>query len=475
MSIFSRIAGATFGDRSEPDADRPVINLDMLSTFLPYRSYDARDGIFLNSRSNGFAIEIPPFVGSDERTGEVLAQFFQEAMPQGADVQVLSWSSPRIARNIGAWFFPRYEAGAFYKRMGRHRARHLFGGVWNSLSADAPFHLRNHRVIISVSVDHRSRSTREELVHCRDGLVSVLRSLDANATVLDPVALIALVDDLTSPTTASEDEAADYNALDPIADQAVRRDIEIRVEEARLLLRTERFRPTGESDEDGVAEIGEVYPDTFDLRHFGVRNFPPRWAPWECARLIGDLFSDRLRLPCPTATVLSLRYPDETTASSRAGFKVLRTTSLAESRGAKYMPKIREQSNEWKHVQDQLGEGRKVVRLHYGVTTWSALGDGDRNERTLKSIYRSAGWDLMDERFLQIQGILSALPMTLGDGLGADMERLKRFKTMLTSTAANMAPMQGEYLGGAIPHLLLVGRRGQPFLGRAAERNRKVS
>ncbi|QYE33136.1 type IV secretion system protein TraC (plasmid) [Polymorphobacter sp. PAMC 29334] len=462
MSIFSKIAGAAFGDRAEPDAERPVIGLDMLSSFLPYRSYDAKDGIFLNSRSNGFAIEIPPFVGSDERTGEVLAQFFQEAMPQGADVQVLSWSSPRIARNIGAWFFPRYESGAFYRRMARHRAKHFFNGVWTSLSVDAPFHLKNHRVIISVSVDHKSKSSREELVQCRDGLVSVLRSLEANATILDPVALIALVDDLTSPTTASEDEAVDYNELDPIAEQAVRRDIEIHVHEDRLMLRTERFRPTGEND-DGVAEIGEVYPDTFDIRHFGVRNFPQRWAPWECARLIGDLFSDKLRLPCPTATVLCLRYPDETKSSGKAGFKVMRTTSLAESRGAKYMPKIREQSAEWKHVQDQLGEGRKIVRLHYGITTYSVADEGDTNERTLKSIYRSAGWDLMDERFLQIQGLLSALPMTLGDGLGDDMERLKRFKTMLTSTAANMAPMQGEYLGGPIAHLLLVGRRGQPF------------
>ena len=462
MSLFSKIAGATFGDRAEPDAERPVIGLDMLSSFLPYRSYDAKDGIFLNAHSNGFAIEVPPFVGSDERTGEVLAQFFQEAMPAGAAVQVLSWSSPRIARTIGAWFFPRYESGAFYRRMARHRTKHFFSGVWTSLSVDAPFHLRNHRVIISVSVDHKSRSTRAELVQCRDGLLSVLRSLEANATVLDPVALIALVDDLTSPTTASEDEAVDYNELDPIAEQAVRRDIEIHVHEDRLMLRTERFRPTGEVD-DGVAEIGEVYPDTFDIRHFGVRNFPPRWAPWECSRLIGDLFSDKLRLPCPTATVLSLVYQDEEGARTRAGLKSVRSSSLADSRGAKWMPNIREKAAEWRHVQDQLSEGRKVVRLHYGITTFSVADDGDRNERTLKSIYRSAGWDLMDERFLQIQGLLSALPMTLGDGLGVDMERLKRFRTVLTSTAANMAPMQGEYLGGPIPHLLLVGRRGQPF------------
>jgi conjugal transfer ATP-binding protein TraC len=55
------------------------------------------------------------------------------------------------------------------------------------------------------------------------------------------------------------------------------------------------------------------------------------------------------------------------------------------------------------------------------------------------------------------------MPLTLADGLGADMERLKRFKTVLSTTAANIAPMQGEYLGSAHPHLLFVGRRGQPF------------
>jgi conjugal transfer ATP-binding protein TraC len=34
---------------------------------------------------------------------------------------------------------------------------------------------------------------------------------------------------------------------------------------------------------------------------------------------------------------------------------------------------------------------------------------------------------------------------------------------VLSTTAANIAPMQGEYLGSVHPHLLFVGRRGQPF------------
>jgi conjugal transfer ATP-binding protein TraC len=81
----------------------------------------------------------------------------------------------------------------------------------------------------------------------------------------------------------------------------------------------------------------------------------------------------------------------------------------------------------------------------------------------LKSVYRAAGWDLLDDRYLQVMGLLCAMPMTMANGLSRDLERMKRMRTLLTTTAANLAPLQGEYLGGHVPHLLMVGRRGQPF------------
>ena len=52
------------------------------------------------------------------------------------------------------------------------------------------------------------------------------------------------------------------------------------IHEDRMRLVTERFRATGKI-EDGVPEIGTVYPDAFDVRHFSSRNMPQRWAPWE--------------------------------------------------------------------------------------------------------------------------------------------------------------------------------------------------
>lgn len=455
------LAGLT-GDAETAESGRAHLALDMLSDWLPYRIYDPESRLYINARSKGFVLGVTPLIGADEHTAEILGAFFSEGLPASACLQILHLASPRISRIVAPWFAPRYEQGGVYEAIARHRANKLYSLVWRSGSADAPFHARAHQVVISLGVPASTSLTNAELAEVREGLAAMLKSLGLGTFEYAPEDLIALIDDLTSPTTAPQEDTLPYNPHDPIAAQAIRRDIELVVHEDRMHLATERFRATGASNE-GVPEIGAVYPDKFDVRHFAVRAMPQRWAPHECARLIGDLFTDKLRFPCPAATMLCLVYPDREAAEARAGFKFMRTTSLAGTRSARFLPRIAEQSAEWQHVQAELQEGRRLVKVFYGLTTFSPMGEGDRHERAVKSIYKAAGWDLADERFLQVQGLIAAMPLTLADGLGSDMERLKRMRTLLSTTAANIAPLQGEYLGGPVPHLLFLGRRGQPF------------
>ena len=312
-TLCDRLLTGLLGDAEHAEDARPRLMLDMLSDWLPYRVYDPQSRLYVNARSKGFVLAVTPLIGADERTGEILGQFFSEGLPPGACLQVLHLASPRISRIIAPWFAPRYLQGGVYEAIARHRARRLYGMVWHSASDDAPFHARHHQVIISVGVPAAKAVPNEELIQTREGLIAMLKSLNLGVAEVEPQGLIALIDDLTSPTTAPQDDAVPYNPNDPIADQAIRRDIELIVHEDRMHLKTERFRATG-AQSDGVPEIGTVYPDTFDVRHFGARNMPPRWAPWECARLIGDLFTDKLRFPCPTATMLCLVYPDQEAA-----------------------------------------------------------------------------------------------------------------------------------------------------------------
>ena len=460
--LFDNLLSGILGDAKRPDTGRPELGVPMLAHWLPYRSYDAKTGIFYNSASRGFVIEVSPLVGADERTGEILTQFLSEAIPAPGCLQFHQWMSPRVGERLSKWYLPRYSARGVYERMAKHRVDFLTDGVWRSLSADAPFSLRHHRVAISYSTPEASNVSVEEITAVMDGLISALASINVSARKMDPTDLIGWVDDITSPTTAAGEDVVNYNPLDPIADQAIRRDVELHIEPDRMLLRTERFRPTGNTVDD-APEIGEILPDVFDVRSFSVRNLPTRWAPWDVARLIGDLFTDKLRMPCPVATNLCVEFPDPQALTNKAGFKFMRTTSLADSKSARFLPQLRDQSQEWRYVNDELRQGRKLVRVFFSVTSFSPKGRGDANERVLKSVYRAAGWDLLDDRYLQIMGLLCAMPMTMANGLSRDLDRMKRMRTLLTTTAANLAPIQGEFLGGQIPHLMLIGRRGQPF------------
>ena len=450
------------GGPAKPEQARPDAGVPMLAHWLPYRSFDAKTRIFHNSAAREIAIEFAPMVGADERSADIIAQCLAEGVPPGAMVQILNFASSRVGTKLADWFVPRYAAQGVYERMAKHRTDYLSNGVWESLSKDAPFHLRHFRLIISIGLPDRVSASDDELCAVAESIMSAFRSIDVPSRYIDPVNLLSTIDDITSPTTAAGDDPVSYNPFDPIADQAVRRDMEVRHFPDRLELRTERLRATG-VDKDGVPEIGEMYPDIFEVRSYAVRNLPPRWAPWDCVRLIGDLFTDKLRLPCPVATTLCLVYPDATASANKASYKFMRTSSLADSKSGRFLPQLKDQSREWELVQEELRQGNKLVRAFYGVTAFSPKGKGDANERIMKSMYKACGWDLHSEKYMQMVGFLACLPMTLASGLGKDLERMKRMRTMLTTTAANLAPLQGEYKGSDIPHLLLVGRRGEPF------------
>jgi conjugal transfer ATP-binding protein TraC len=461
--FWDRFLDMVFGESAHPEADARCSARRCCRTGCPIAASTRKAACSSIPTRVGFILELAPMMGADERSGEILTQFLSDAVPAGCEIQLIHWQSPSVGERIADWVMPRVVAKGVYGRAAMHRARWLRRGAWMSISRDAPFYVRNTRVILSIGARLSGpigadtlvrRCARASWAHCR-------RSRSRRAT-WGPVELIAFLDDFLCPAVDNADKPEHYSELDPINVQCVRRDLETQVTPDRIVLHTERFRPTGER-QDGAPVIGEVVPDKFDWRFFSVRNLPKQWAPWDVQKIIGDIINDKLRFGCNVMTVLGLVYQDEEAVASRAGLKVMRTTSLADSRSARFLPQLSEQRDEWQYVQAEIRQGRKLAQVYYGVGALSPLGKGDINERMVKSVYKACGWDLIDERYLQVMGLLAAMPLSLPNGLSADLKRMKRFKTMLTTTAASIAPLQGEHTGGHIPHVLLIGRRGQPF------------
>jgi conjugal transfer ATP-binding protein TraC len=461
LTFFGRFLETITGDGHRPDRRAAARDVPMLSDHLGYRAYDRERKIYHLTDSRGFILELSPMVGADDKIGDILTSIFADQLEPGCEFQVINYASPRIAEKLQSWAFKRTLKGGVFDRLARNRLDLLRSGAWNTLASDGPFCLRNFRILLSVGVRANSSLSVDDLDRVRDGVISSLDSIHVQAQNVEPTDLIRFIDDILCPSTGASDDVAAYSPLDPINEQCVRRDLVHHVMKDRVILQSPSLRPNG-LNIDGVPQMEDFSPDTFDLRTFSVRNFPDAWAPYDTQRIVGDLFNTKLCLPCPVLQTISGVMPGIEDSETKAGFKFARTTSLADGTGAKLVPKIKTAAAEWERVQQQVRLGQKLISIYYAVTMISPIGRGDANARTLKAMYKAASWDLTDETYLHLMGLLAAMPLLVPDGLSSDLKRFKRFRSVMSENVASLAPLQGEYNGGAIPHLLLVGRRGQP-------------
>ncbi|MEO0589410.1 MAG: type IV secretion system protein TraC [Pseudomonadota bacterium] len=460
-SLLSNIVILVVGDDCQPEKAARPAEVPMLSHYLGYRSFDEEKRIFHQTRSKGFILELAPLVGANDRVSDIIGSLVSDILLPGTRFSVTNYASPRVAEKLQAWALPRFKASGVFQTLARHRLDKLTNGAWSTLASDGPFFVRNFRVILSVGVTEGSALSSEELLTMRDGIISALESIDVPVKEYEPTDLIKLFDEMLAPSTGAGDEVPGYNRFDPINEQCVRRDLITHVEKDRLVLDAQSLRPTG-STHEGVPEMKDFVPERFDIRTMAVRNFPDRWAPWDTQKMIGDIFNPKLCLPCPVLQTICGIIPSQEASEGKAGYKFARTSSLAEGKGVKLVPKLRTEASEWEFVADRVKQGEKLVQCYYAVTILSPKGRGEPCERTLKALYKASGWDLIDETHIQLPAFMAHFPLMLADGLDHDLKRMKRLRTMRSANVAAIAPIQGEYVGGNIPHCLFIGRRGQP-------------
>ena len=461
LKAFGNIVDLIVGDGRQPDKQAKPPVVPMLSHFLGYRSFDEDTRIFHQVRSKGFILELAPLVGANDRVNDIIGSLFSDILLPGTKFSVTNYSSPRVAEKLQEWALPRFKASGVFQTLARHRIDKLRNGAWSTLASDGPFFVRNFRVVLAVGVSNGTRISTEDMLTMRDGIVSALESIDVPVREFGPTDLIRLFDEVLAPSTGAGDEVPGYNRFDPINEQCVRRDLVTHVERDRVLLHAQSLRPTG-SDVGGVPEMKDFVPERFDIRTMSVRSFPDRWAPWDTQKVIGDIFNTKLNLPCPVLQTVCGIIPPQEVSESKAGYKFARTQQLSEGKGVKLVPKLRTEAAEWEFVQDRVKQGEKLIQTYYAVSILAPKGQGETCERTLKALYKSCGWDLIDETHIQMPGFMSHFPLMLADGLDSDYKRMKRLRTLRSANVAAIAPVQGEYVGGSIPHLMFVGRRGQP-------------
>ena len=432
-----------------PAMPAPLVDL------LPWRAWDEAGEFYVNAASCGFVLELPPFAGIDEGTLDALAGTLADSAPERSVVQVIHWTSPRYGAAIRDWAQPREGAGGLQAVMAARREALFSGAGWRPLHAGGPpFTLNDCRVFLTACLPGRPGPASETaLGGFRRALEGALASIGTWARRLEPDGLLSLAAELTAPDPEGEHDGGlnrperRWSPRDPIHLQCAAPGRAMSVAPAGLVF----HHPAGTD----VA-----------VRVLSARAYPEVWPGWRGNALIGDFHRDFLQPGAPVLTALTVMM-GEAADGERAFLKSARATQQAGTGIARYLPGLPEKARDWRFVTERLKEGERLVRASYTICVYAPLDGIDEAEQAVRAIYHGQGWRLGAERYAHLPGWLSCLPMVPAGGLDADLARMGRMKTLLTSSAVNLAPVHGEWRGqrttpDAPPALLLVGRRGQP-------------
>lgn len=432
------------------------------SDLLPYRSFDPHTQLYQLENTVGMILEIDPIQGLDEGRTQILAQIFGQSLPDGVHVQVLNWASPKVGDRLEYWARARSEKGGIFAKLGKARFNHLKRGAWSSLSKGSPVYLREFRVVLAFEMKgFFDGEAGERLCDLRETVRGTLSSLGSTARTMEPDDFLSFLKGILNPTSSLFLDSEAYQPDIELKHQIVRKDTMFGVYKDHVTART---WAQGDilADQNDPRAIG-ARSEKYDMRTFSVSRFPNECSQGRMNALLGDLFQAQIQ---PRGSnLMCLYFHNRTYVESKttAEMKAMRANQQAASPMAKLNPGVTKEAADWNYVNEQVILGSKLVDMMMFVTQTSPDGEGEEDERYLRTVFLNAGFQIERNDLLHLAFLLGSLPCTMGDGLLDDFKKLNRSRTQLTDVMALIAPVQGEPKGFATPTMMLAGRRGQLF------------
>lgn len=407
-----------------------------LSTLLPYRTFDPAKGLFYNDESVGFIFETYPLVGCSEEMQREISGLFQHTLPEGSNLQFLLWADPDVGGLTQAWQEPRVHHGDVFERLAQGRIAHL-----KSVAA------RNYRCIISYTQtgDGNNPVEEERLLQLKEQIKTALKSLGMPLWEWQAADLLTFLDGLLNGPGRGN---LHWNPFDSLDLQVPTNSSGVRVYPDHL-----RFDAGKEGKEK----------ETRTIRTYGLRREPDRWSLHAMRDLIGDPLRDLLQIPCPFLIHYGIHVCDQEKTKLRVQSRESWVENQARSKIGKRIPILQRQARELDFVRHQQGKGERFVQTSFGVSLFSCPEQLPQADQILLSLFRSKRWQLEADPYIQLPLLLAMLPLAWGEGWYRDLYFLQRLKTTLSTEAANLLPLQGEWKGTASPGMLFVAPCGQLF------------
>ena len=418
--------------------------LPSFANVLPYQHYDSASQLYgLADGSIGFVMECLPQVGVSEQMEHNL-QELATMLSSGVCMQVSLYSDHEVDGLLTNYCNLRpgsskSRADSVFRQLVRRRYTYFkeISGQLRPL---------NYRLLLSMCLPGTldDQAAQKQALSLRNSVKSLLDSCVIPSVSLEPAQLCQIVSGLLNPAHAARRQLG-YDATLPIVEQCLLRDTEITI------------------NKDAIAVSGDGQPH--GLVALTATNYPATMRLAGMQALLGDPLRSHLRYRGPFLITLCMQGLDQNEARTLVSLKNARAITNAHSVMARFMPSYyRRQQQDWGVCAEVIDSGGGLILMSHLLLVKHAHNNAEAAIENARSIWRACGFTLARCEYLQAQGLLAALPMTLTQGLAGDLRTLGWLGRKTTHNASNSLPIVAEWKGTAKPALVFVGRRGQ-FIG----------
>jgi conjugal transfer ATP-binding protein TraC len=456
------------------NAYRDSMGFESLSSLLPYLAYDESSELFIldagdsveksHSGHNylGFAFETNPQTGATDSMEKVLQSLYLQS-PKNTSISIHLYASPDIMTSMRKSESMKYrdfqlgiekepydlEEKNIYRVSHQRAMDYYSNGTGSSLFPHGNnFLLKDFRMIVSVATPFKNEKNNdvEEAILLREQIKSTLASGGFPSFKWKPENLINFVADFTDHSRmfdAAEKIQKDYDNNLKIREQIISRDNEFSVDKTKIV-------SSNASSEENTC-----------LVQLSVAQYPKNFHLSRTSSLVGDYFQDTLSYPCPFMITTTAVVQDYEKMRNRAAFKSATAIRRQEGYMSKFDPLLAEEATEWKYALSTIDDGGTLIKMNTCITLVAKEKEYSKVKSEVMAIWRSQGFKLTDDRYQQLVGFLSAMPMAVTPALASDLEKMKHFSTKYSNNAISLSPCIADWKGTQNPVVNFFGRRGQ--------------
>lgn len=435
-----------------------LFKTNRLSDFLPYRSYEPEQRIYLlNDNSFGIAFEMPPItaVGNQLLTG--IISLLEQDFPEKTLIQQILYADPNMERVIDRYTMMRAAClqlndprDQFLWQWTDWQSRFLMEHRKNGISADVPVPFRNFRCFLTIKVIapfgstiSSSEKTVVKLNLLRDTVLGIFRSNHIPVFNLSPDVLNQMLWQCWNPGHDFIDRRIAWDEYTFLNQQIIAPDTEIIQQKNSVIIDNHIVK----------VKIPQIYPKEINT--------------YTANMLLGSPFGmNQSQICCPFLLTLNID-PSEVSKSINTKAEV---TSVQNTAFKSMAPALRRKNEEFSWAVNLQEQGGKFIRGYYTLVLFSSLdAESDKkpenrnqsimhHEGLAKAWWESHNFRLQDEIFCTLPYMMAAMPFGL---IHAATKEMNRYITAPADTIAQMFPLQADWRGTSNEVMLFLTRRGQ--------------